>query len=128
MCHRIRCCIPALQSSHAGRLCRVLAPLGRMTLAIMLEERKPLIIDARAHPGVSSVPGAIGLWVSALAAASPTQYQGRLESKVQELTHGDQLPVVVMGWNAERYQGRNLGSRSVTRTFTGTAGVMRRVK
>ncbi|MFZ0019215.1 MAG: sulfurtransferase [Acetobacteraceae bacterium] len=86
--------------------------IGAHDLAIMLEERKPLIIDA-SIPWGESVPGAIGLLGVGVGGSVTDEYQGRLESKMQELTHGDQLPVVVMGWNAERYQGRNLPLRLV---------------
>jgi adenylate cyclase len=41
-------------------------------------------------------------------------YQDRLGRKMQVLTVGDRnVPVVTMGWNAERFQGRNLALRLV---------------
>jgi tetratricopeptide (TPR) repeat protein len=82
-------------------------------LAIMLDQHKPLIIDA-SMPWGKSVPGAIGLWGVGAGGSVTDEYQGRLGSKMQELTHGDQkMPMVVMGWNAESYQGRNLALRLV---------------
>jgi adenylate cyclase len=70
-------------------------------------------------PWGASVPGAVGLWGSGVGGSVTDEYQGRLGSKMQELTHGDQrLPVVVMGWNAERYQGRNLALRLVALGYT----------
>ena len=80
---------------------------------------------------MSLVPGAIGLLGVGVGGSVTDEYQGRLESKMQELTHGDQLPVVVMGWTQSATKAATLHcvwSRSVTRTFTGTAGVVRRVK
>ena len=92
--------------------------IGAHDLAIMLEERKPLIIDA-SIPWGESVPGAIGLLGVGVGGSVTDEYQGRLGSKMQELTHGDQnLPVVVMGWNAERYQGRNVALRLVALGYT----------
>jgi adenylate cyclase len=82
-------------------------------LAIMLDQHKPLVIDA-STPWGQSVPGAIGLWGVGAGGSVTDEYQGRLGSKIQKLTHGDQkMPVVVIGWNAERYQGRNLALRLV---------------
>jgi hypothetical protein len=47
------------------------------------------------------------------------EYQGRLGSKMQRLTHGDRnMPMVAMGWNSERYQGRNLALRLVALGYT----------
>ena len=38
---------------------------------------------------------------------------------MQQLTRGDQtLPVITMGFNSERYQGRNLALRLVTLGYT----------
>ena len=58
------------------------------------------------------------------------EYQDRLPRKMQELTHGERTtPVVAIGWNAERYQGRNLALRLVALGYTeviGTAVAVRR--
>ena len=38
---------------------------------------------------------------------------------MQQLTHGDRnMPMVAMGWNSERYQGRNLALRLVALGYT----------
>jgi class 3 adenylate cyclase/TolB-like protein len=87
--------------------------IGTHDLASMLGQRKPLVIDA-GIPWGESVPGAIRLWGVGVGGSITDEYQSRLGRKMQELTHGDQKsPVVVMGWNAERYQGRNLALRLV---------------
>jgi class 3 adenylate cyclase/TolB-like protein len=87
--------------------------IGTHDLASMLGQRKSLVIDA-SIPWGQSVPGAIGLWGVGVGGSITDEYQDRLGRKMQELTHGDQKsPVVVMGWNAERYQGRNLALRLV---------------
>ena len=42
------------------------------------------------------------------------EYQNRLGRKMWELTDGDRVrPIVAMGFNSERYQGRNLALRLV---------------
>jgi rhodanese-related sulfurtransferase len=47
------------------------------------------------------------------------EYQQRLKRKLADLTHGDHdLPIVTVGWNAERYQGRNLALRLVALGYT----------
>ena len=47
------------------------------------------------------------------------EYQERLGRKMQQLTGGDRsVPVVAMGWNAERFQGRNLALRLVALGYT----------
>ncbi|HME27636.1 MAG TPA: rhodanese-like domain-containing protein [Acetobacteraceae bacterium] len=92
--------------------------IGTHDLAILLERRKPLIVDA-SLPWGESVPGAVGLWGAGIGGSVSDKYQDRLGSKMQQLTHGDRtLPVVVMGWNAERYQGRNLALRLVALGYT----------
>ncbi|MFL5281266.1 MAG: rhodanese-like domain-containing protein, partial [Rhodopila sp.] len=66
-------------------------------------------------PWGKSVPGAIGLWGGGVGGSMFDAYQRQLGSKMQQLTHGDRtLPIVAMGWNAERYQGRNLALRLVS--------------
>jgi adenylate cyclase len=87
-------------------------------LAVMVKQRKPLIIDA-AIPWGNSVSGAIGLWGVGAGGIVTDEYQVRLRSKMQQLTHGDRdLPVVAIGLNAERYQGRNLALRLVALGYT----------
>jgi rhodanese-related sulfurtransferase len=40
------------------------------------------------------------------------EFQHRLQTKMLELTGGNRdRPVVTVGWNAERFQGRNLAQR-----------------
>jgi adenylate cyclase len=92
--------------------------IGTHDLAIMMEQRKPLVVDA-STPWGASIPGAIGLWGVGIGGSVSDQYQGRLGSKMQQLTHGDRkLAVVAMGWNAERFQGRNLALRLVALGYT----------
>jgi adenylate cyclase len=87
-------------------------------LATMMEQRKPLVLDASV-PWGASVLGAVGLWGSGVGGSVSDEYQGRLGGKMQQLTHGDRnMPMVAMGWNSERYQGRNLALRLVALGYT----------
>jgi hypothetical protein len=79
-------------------------------LLLRLRERSPLVLDT--VPWNQSIPGAVGLWGAGIGGNVSDEFQDRLGRKLRQLTHGDQTtPVVAMGWNAERYQGRNLGLR-----------------
>ena len=85
-------------------------------LATLLEQRKPLVLDTLPWGGRSLVPSGCG--APALAAMSD-EYQDRLDQKMQQLTRGDRTaPVVAMGSNAERFQGRNLALRLVALGYT----------
>ena len=89
-----------------------------LELATMVEQRKPLVLDASV-PWGASVPGAVGLWGSGVGGSVSDEHQGRLGRKVQQLTQGDRnMPMVAMGWNSERYQGRNLALRLVALGYT----------
>jgi TolB-like protein/class 3 adenylate cyclase len=75
-------------------------------LVALVEQRKPLVLDTT--PWGRSVPGAIGLRAG-IGGTVSDEYQQRLGRKMQQLTGGDRTtPIVTMGWNAERFQSRNL--------------------
>ena len=75
-----------------------------LELATMVEQRKPLVLDASV-PWGASVPGAVGLWGSGVGGSVSDEHQGRLGRKMQQLTQGDRnMPMVAMGWNSERYR------------------------
>jgi rhodanese-related sulfurtransferase len=81
-------------------------------LAALIEQRKPLVIDT--NPWGGSIPGAVGLWGAGIGGELFDEFQARLGPKIQQLTGGDRtVPVVAMGSNAERFQGRNLALRLV---------------
>ena len=87
-------------------------------LAVLVEQRKPLVLDVGLRWG-RSIPGAVGLWGGGVGGGTSDDYEGRLRTKMQQLTHGDlNAPVVAVGWNAERYQGRNLALRLVALGYT----------
>jgi TolB-like protein/class 3 adenylate cyclase len=86
-------------------------------LVKLLEQRKPLVIDT-INWG-QSIPGAVGLWGAGIGGSLSDEYQDRLGRKMRQLTRGDRtLPIVAMGFNSERYQGRNLALRLVALGYT----------
>ncbi len=84
-----------------------------------IKERKPVIIDALLNFWGRSLPGAVGLKNGGVAGTVTDGLQDRLRSKMAELT-GDDLSksIVVVGWNSERYDGRNLTLRLVALGYT----------
>ena len=71
------------------------------------------------NPWGRSISGAIGLVGAGVGGSVSDKYQERLGRKMQQLTRGDRsVPVVTMGWNAERFQGRNLALRLVALGFS----------
>src|SRR5262249_9741609 len=59
-----------------------------------------------------SIPGAIGLNNAGHGGSTSDTIQERLRKKMQALTNGDHdKPIVAMGWNSERFDGRNLALR-----------------
>ena len=86
-------------------------------LASLLEERRPLVLDTTYWGG--SIPGAVALWGVGIGGSLSDDYQDRLRQKLRQLTAGNiDAPVVTVGWNAERYQGRNLALRLVALGYT----------
>jgi rhodanese-related sulfurtransferase len=86
-------------------------------LATLLEARRPLVLDTTYWGG--SIPGAIALWGSGIGGSVLDEYQDRLRRKLHRLTAGNSgVPIVTVGWNAERYQGRNLALRLAALGYT----------
>jgi adenylate cyclase len=86
-------------------------------LVKLREQRKPLVIDT--INGGLSISGAAGLWGAGIGGTLSDEYQGRLSRKMQQLTGEDRtLPIVTVGFNSERYQGRNLALRLVALGYT----------
>ena len=66
-----------------------------------------------------SLPGATGLLESGIGGTFSDATQARLRSKIADLTKGDtSLPIVVVGWNSERFDGYNLALRLVALGYT----------
>jgi tetratricopeptide (TPR) repeat protein len=81
-------------------------------LSRLLAETRPVIIDTMSYTWGVSIPGAVGLKFAGLGGSFTDEAQGRLRSKLHELTNGDlNRPLVAVGWNSERFDGRNLALR-----------------
>ena len=86
-------------------------------LAALMERRKPVVVDAAW--GWRSIPGAVGLAFSGAAGDFSDAIQERLRRKLAELTRGDlAVPIVAVGWNSERFNGRNLALRLAALGYT----------
>jgi TolB-like protein/tetratricopeptide (TPR) repeat protein len=86
-------------------------------LVKLLEQRKPIVLDT-INWG-QSLPGAIGLWGAGIGGSFSDEFQERLGRKMQQLTGGDRDdPIISVGFNSDRYQGRNLALRLVALGYT----------
>lgn len=80
---------------------------------------QPVVIDTTTYSWGRSVPGAVGLKFAGVGGSVTDTAQERLRSKVHELTGGDlNRPVIAVGWNSERFDGRNLALRLVALGYT----------
>jgi TolB-like protein/class 3 adenylate cyclase/Tfp pilus assembly protein PilF len=88
-------------------------------LASMIKASNPIILDTLWNFMDVSLPGAVGLLRSGLGGTYTDSTQDRLRSKMADLTKGDMsLPVVVVGWSSERFDGYNLALRIVALGYT----------
>ena len=117
-----------LRTDYAGRT-PTTAP-GAITIRTadlpgFLAERKPLVIDPLLYFWGNSLPGAMGLRHAGIGGTLTDEAQDRLGRAMSGLTGGDLAkPIVAVGWNSERFDGRNLAlrwSRWVTPTSFGIA-------
>jgi TolB-like protein len=84
-----------------------------------LAQRKPIVIDTVLYSWGRSIPNAIGLTNAGLGGSISDAAQDRLRRKMQELTNGDpSMPIIAVGWNSERFDGRNLALRLVALGYT----------
>ena len=88
-------------------------------LVRLLAETSSLVIDTGSNSWGQSIPRAVGLKFSGLGGSFADEAQDRLRRKMAELTGGklDQ-PVVAVGWNSERFDGRNLALRLAALGYT----------
>jgi hypothetical protein len=85
----------------------------------LASSRKPLVLDTVMHSWGRSVPGAVGLAGAGLGGSIADLAQDRLRRKMQVLAGGDLgMPIIVVGWNCERFDGRNLALRLVAMGYT----------
>ena len=83
-------------------------------LAKLLTESRPVVIDTVSYSWGRSIPGAIGLSYSGVGGSFSDAVQDRLRRKLRELTNGNlDRRIVAVGWNSERFDGRNLALRLV---------------
>jgi TolB-like protein/tetratricopeptide (TPR) repeat protein len=88
-------------------------------LAPLLVDTRPVVIDTVSNSWGRSIPGAVGLKFSGLGGSFSDGAQDRLRRKMTELTGGNlQRPIVTVGWNAERFDGRNLALRLAALGYT----------
>jgi adenylate cyclase len=89
----------------------------------LLAVGKPIVIDTLSYFWGRSLPGAIGLAVVSRdvgwGGSTSDARQDRLRKKMQALTKGDlSTPIVAVGFNSERFDGRNLALRLVALGYT----------
>jgi adenylate cyclase len=88
-------------------------------LVRFLAQARPVVIDTVSYSWGRSIPGAVGLQNAGLGGSFADAAQDRLSRKMQKLTNGDlSKPIVAVGWNSERFDGRNLALRLVTLGYT----------
>ena len=85
----------------------------------LLAAQKPIVIDPLMNCWGRSIPGAVGLTRAGWGATYSDEQQERLRRKMHELTKVDlSTPIVAVGWNSERFDGRNLALRLVALGYT----------
>jgi tetratricopeptide (TPR) repeat protein len=83
-------------------------------LPCFLREARPIIIDTMMYSWGRSIPEAVGLKFAGLGGSLTDAAQGRLRRKLHELTAGNfDRSILSVGWNSERFDGRNLALRLV---------------
>lgn len=88
-------------------------------LARFLADARPAVIDTVNYSWGRSIPGAVGLKFAWLGGSFTDTAQDRLRNKMRELTAGDlNRPIVAVGWNSERFDGRNLALRLAALGYT----------
>jgi hypothetical protein len=80
---------------------------------------RSVVIDTANYSWGVSLPGAIGLEDAGLGGNFSDRLQDRLGRKMQTLTKGDLVvPIIAVGWNSERFDGRNLVLRLIALGYT----------
>jgi hypothetical protein len=85
----------------------------------LLATRKLLVIDPLLYSWGRSLPGSVGLRFAGVGGSTSDPTQERLRRKLRSLTHGDlSTPIVAVGFNSERFDGRNLALRLAALGYT----------
>jgi adenylate cyclase len=88
-------------------------------LSRFIAEARPIVIDTVSYRWGASIPGAVGLRFAGLGGSFTDAAQDHLRGKMRELTGGNlSKPTVAVGWNSERFDGRNLALRLVALGYT----------
>jgi adenylate cyclase len=88
-------------------------------LPCLIAERHPIIVDAMTYFWGRSIPGAVALRDAGLGGTVSDDFEVRLGRKMASLTERDlNRPIVAVGWNGERFDGRNLALRLVRLGYT----------
>jgi TolB-like protein/DNA-binding winged helix-turn-helix (wHTH) protein len=88
-------------------------------LVALLAEVRPVVIDTVSYSWGRSIPGAVGLSHSGVGGSFTDAVQDRLRNKMRALTSGNvSRPIVAVGWNSERFDGRNLALRLAALGYT----------
>jgi len=106
-----------------GGLTPMIAPGARTIrtseLQRLLAEQKPIVIDPSECSWGLSIPGAIGLKRASWGRSTSDAIEDSLRQKMQELTKSNfSAPIVAVGWDSERFDGRNLALRLVALGYT----------
>jgi TolB-like protein/tetratricopeptide (TPR) repeat protein len=84
-----------------------------------LAEVRPIIVDTMTYSWGRSISGAVGLKYCGLGGSFSDDAQAGLCKKMRQLTEGElDKPIVSVGWNSERFDGRNLALRLATLGYT----------
>jgi adenylate cyclase len=90
-----------------------------MDLSRLLAVSRPLVVDTMSYWWGVSIPGSVGLKYAGSGGILADTTQDRLRIKMHELTACDfKRPIVAVGWNTERFDGRNLSLRLVALGYT----------
>jgi adenylate cyclase len=88
-------------------------------LVHLMAGRRPLVLDTMVNAEGRSIPDAIGLRYVGEGGDLSDTAQDRLRRKMHEVTKGDaSFPIVVVGWNSEHFDGRNLALRLAALGYT----------
>jgi DNA-binding winged helix-turn-helix (wHTH) protein/TolB-like protein len=86
-------------------------------LVDLVRQRPVLVLDTDRDG--ASIPGAIGLEGAGIGGSVTDAYQDRLRQVLRTLSEVSRAaPMVTVGWNAERFQGRNLALRLAAMGYT----------
>jgi TolB-like protein len=88
-------------------------------LVRLRETSDPIVIDTMSYLWTKSLTGAVGLRNAGLGGGVSDVVQQRLTVKIRALTGNDLTrPIVAVGYNSERFDGRNLALRLAAMGYT----------